>query len=108
MAKGTVKWFNQKKGFGFVARDDGPDLFVHYRSIKEEGFRTLMEGDVVEYEVQAGPKGDSAVNVKVISRQKPTEGSPQKGSESLESQLKAFRKSSKELHEDISRRLKKR
>lgn len=107
MAQGTVKWFNQKKGFGFIARDDGPDLFVHYKSIKDTGFRTLSEGDVVEYEVQPGPKGESAGNVRVISKQR-AEGPSSEMKESLESKLKALRKSSREIHDDINKRLKKR
>ena len=63
MAKGKVKWFNEQKGFGFIAEDGGPDVFVHYSSIKEQGFKTLAEGDAVEFEVVAGPKGPKAENV---------------------------------------------
>ncbi|MCP2259464.1 cold shock protein (beta-ribbon, CspA family) [Streptoalloteichus tenebrarius] len=59
MAQGTVKWFNSEKGYGFIAQDDGPDVFVHYSAIDMQGFRTLAEGDRVEYEVQAGRDGRS-------------------------------------------------
>ena len=66
MAKGTVKWFNEKKGFGFLSQEEGEDVFVHYSSIQNEGgFKTLKEGQTVEFEVQDGPKGPQAVNVKV-------------------------------------------
>jgi len=65
MAKGTVKWFNEKKGFGFLSQEDGEDVFVHYSSIQDEGFKTLQEGQAVEFEVQDGPKGPQAVNVKL-------------------------------------------
>ena len=64
MVKGTVKWFNEKKGFGFLSREDGDDVFVHYSSIQGDGgFKTLREGQSVEFEVQDGPKGPQAVNV---------------------------------------------
>ncbi len=65
MAKGVVKWFNEKKGYGFLSQEDGDDVFVHYTSIGGDGFKTLKEGDAVEFEVQEGPKGPQAVNVKV-------------------------------------------
>ena len=65
MAKGTVKWFNEKKGYGFLSQEDGDDVFVHYSSIQEEGFKTLKEGQSVEFEIQDGPKGPQAVNVKL-------------------------------------------
>jgi cold shock protein len=65
MASGTVKWFNEAKGFGFIARDDGQgDVFVHYSSITGEGFKTLAEGQKVTFEIQQGPKGPAASNVK--------------------------------------------
>ena len=64
MVKGTVKWFNEKKGFGFISREEGDDVFVHHTSIQGEGFKTLSEGQQVEFEVQDGPKGPQAVNVK--------------------------------------------
>ena len=63
MASGKVKWFNEVKGYGFITVDDGKDVFVHYSAIKGEGFRTLHEGDAVEFEVSDGPKGPQAVNV---------------------------------------------
>ena len=64
MATGTVKWFNDSKGFGFITPSDGSsDVFVHHSSIQAEGFRTLAEGQQVNYEVEQGPKGPSAVNV---------------------------------------------
>jgi len=66
MVKGTVKWFNDKKGFGFLSREDGDDVFVHHTSIQGEGFKTLSEGQQVEFEVQDGPKGPQAVNVKAL------------------------------------------
>ena len=66
MTKGTVKWFNESKGFGFLARDDGDDVFVHYSSIQSSGFKSLNEGQSVEFEVQDGPKGPQAVNVTVV------------------------------------------
>ena len=65
MAKGVVKWFNEKKGYGFLSQEDGDDVFVHYTSIRGDGFKTLKEGDAVEFEVQEGPKGPQAVNVKL-------------------------------------------
>ena len=66
MIKGTVKWFNEKKGFGFISREDGDDVFVHHTSIQGEGFKTLREGQSVEFEVQDGPKGPQAVNVTAL------------------------------------------
>jgi len=66
MIKGTVKWFNDKKGFGFLSREDGDDVFVHFTNVQGEGFKTLREGDTVEFEVQEGAKGPQAVNVRAI------------------------------------------
>lgn len=63
MPKGRIKWFNEKKGFGFISQDDGDEVFVHYSSIKQEGFKTLDEGDEVEFEVAPGRKGLQAVDV---------------------------------------------
>jgi CspA family cold shock protein len=66
MAKGRVKWFNEKKGFGFISEDDGNDVFVHFSAIKRDGFKSLDEGDEVEFEVSQGPKGLQATNVVVL------------------------------------------
>jgi len=63
MARGKVKWFNDQKGFGFIEQEGGGDVFVHYSSITGEGFKTLAEGDEVEFEVTEGPKGPKAENV---------------------------------------------
>jgi CspA family cold shock protein len=65
MATGKVKWFNDAKGFGFIAREDGPDLFVHHTAIVADGFRSLNEGQQVEFDVTEGPKGLQAVNVRL-------------------------------------------
>ncbi len=63
MATGTVKWFNEKKGFGFIAREEGDDVFVHYSALQGSGFKTLAEGDRVTFDIEDGRKGPSAVNV---------------------------------------------
>lgn len=63
MAKGTVKWFNDTKGFGFIQQESGEDVFVHYTAIGGDGFKTLKEGQEVEFEVTQGPKGPQASNV---------------------------------------------
>lgn len=63
MSKGTVKWFNESKGFGFIAAEDGREVFVHYTAITGDGFKTLVEGDSVSFDVEKGQKGLKAVNV---------------------------------------------
>jgi CspA family cold shock protein len=63
---GTVKWFNTSKGYGFIARESGPDVFVHYSAIQSEGFRNLNEGSKVEFEVEQGQKGPQATNVTIL------------------------------------------
>ncbi|MFQ5657845.1 MAG: cold shock domain-containing protein [Candidatus Methylomirabilales bacterium] len=60
---GTVKWFNDAKGYGFIERPDGPDVFVHFSAIQGDGFRSLTEGDSIEFDVVEGPKGKQAANV---------------------------------------------
>jgi CspA family cold shock protein len=64
MARGKVKWFNNQKGYGFITRDDGKDVFVHYSAITGDGYKTLNEGQEVEFEVTNGPKGEQATDVK--------------------------------------------
>jgi CspA family cold shock protein len=64
MAQGKVKWFNDAKGFGFITQEGGEDVFVHFSAISAQGFKSLAEGDQVEFEVQRGPKGLQAVNVR--------------------------------------------
>ncbi len=66
MEEGTVKWFNEKKGFGFIVHDDGRDIFVHYSSIEMPGFKKLVEGDRVSFEIKEGDRGPQAANVKKI------------------------------------------
>ncbi|MCS7182086.1 MAG: cold-shock protein [Thermoanaerobaculum sp.] len=66
MATGTVKWFNETKGFGFITQESGEDVFVHYTAIVGEGFRTLKEGARVQFDVERGPKGLQAKNVRQI------------------------------------------
>jgi len=64
--KGTVKWFNESKGFGFIQQESGPDVFAHYSAISSTGFRTLIEGQAVEFTVTTGPKGPQAENIVVV------------------------------------------
>lgn len=67
MPQGTVKWFNNQKGYGFITpADGGKDVFVHHTAIKAEGFRTLNEGDTVEFDIVPGPKGEQAANVSKV------------------------------------------
>ncbi len=66
MEKGTVKWFNAAKGFGFITREQGEDVFVHFNAITSSGYKTLNEGDKVEFEIEKGPKGLNASNVTVV------------------------------------------
>lgn len=63
MAQGKVKWFNDAKGFGFIEQENGPDVFVHFSSIQSEGFKSLAEGDTVEFDITEGQKGPQAANV---------------------------------------------
>ncbi len=63
MAKGKVKWFSNQKGYGFIVPENGPDVFVHHTAIQGEGYKTLQEGQEVEFEIEAGPKGSHAVKV---------------------------------------------
>ncbi len=64
--KGRVKWFSNAKGYGFIGREDGPDMFVHYSSIQSEGYKRLNEGDEVEFEIEQGPKGPQAARVVLV------------------------------------------
>ena len=66
MATGTVKWFNAEKGYGFIAREQGEDVFVHYSNIQGSGYRSLDEGQAVEFDVAPGRKGEEAQNVRII------------------------------------------
>lgn len=66
MTNGTVKWFNDRKGFGFIEQENGPDVFVHHSAINSSGFKTLSEGDNVSFDIEQGQKGPAAANVNVI------------------------------------------
>ncbi len=66
MEQGTVKWFNDAKGFGFISRENGPDVFVHFSAVQSNGFRSLQEGQAVQFDVVKGPKGLQAENVQVL------------------------------------------
>jgi CspA family cold shock protein len=66
VAVGTVKWFNAEKGYGFITREGGPDVFVHFSAIEGSGYRSLEEGQRVEFEVTSGPKGDQAQGVRIV------------------------------------------
>jgi CspA family cold shock protein len=66
MANGIVKWFNEKKGYGFIEQEDGPDVFVHHSGISGSGFKNLNEGEQVSFDIEQGQKGPTAVNVTVV------------------------------------------
>ncbi len=66
MSNGVVKWFNSRKGYGFIEQEDGPDVFVHHSEIKADGFKSLNEGDRVTFDIEQGQKGPSAVNVNLV------------------------------------------
>ena len=66
MANGIVKWFNERKGYGFIEQEDGPDVFVHHTGINAAGFKTLKEGERVRFDIEQGEKGPAAVNVTVV------------------------------------------
>ncbi|MEW6189101.1 MAG: cold-shock protein [Actinomycetota bacterium] len=92
--KGTVKWFSSRKGYGFITRKNGKDIFVHQTAIQSSGFRVLREGQKVQFEIVSGPKGAQATNVEVIEDVK----------ESTDEKIKAFRKASKERLNDLRKR----
>ena len=78
MATGTVKWFNSEKGYGFISQESGPDVFVHFSAIEGNGYRNLEENETVEFDVNQGPKGLQAANVKRLG-QAAKSGQPPKG-----------------------------
>jgi CspA family cold shock protein len=69
MTVGTVKWFNDEKGYGFIAAESGVDVFVHFSAIQSTGYRSLAEGQAVEFDIEQGPKGAQAANVRLLERQ---------------------------------------
>lgn len=89
MARGTVKWFNEAKGFGFITQEDGKDVFVHFSSIKGDGFRTLGEGEAVEFDIETDAKGPRAVNVVRAGQQSEQPGQPRQPEQSEQSEQPA-------------------
>lgn len=88
MAKGTVKWFNNAKGYGFVlAEESGDDLFIHYSSIQMDGYKSLKAGQEIEYDVQEGPKGKHAVNIRYVGQVPDTAAATESGARSDDDNL---------------------
>lgn len=87
--KGTVKWFNDQKGYGFILQENGADVFVHYSAVVSEGFRTLAEGQLVEYTLEEGPKGPAAVNVHKLPMAEAEETGDSAESEAAEEEVEA-------------------
>lgn len=79
MFRGRVKWFDEKKGYGFISREDGGDVFVHYSAIEMPGFKTLKEGQLVEFEIIQGPKGEQASKVRVLNGGPSGRSQPRRG-----------------------------